>query len=366
MDFIIIEESIENSKNIEKIKQKLNKTELLNICKELGITGCSSKKVDVIKDIIQKKIEKKEVKEINEIKEITEKKEPKDPKEHNSLITLYRGNALDELDKVEDKSIQTICIDPPYNIGKDFWDNIDNYIEWLTKIICKLEMKLKPNGSFFIFHNDMEQIAELMISIKKNTKLVFRQMIVWNKRFESSKKKGFLDGYVVKNEMHNWNKMAEYILFYTFDNSSFIRQERIKQNVSQQTIAQEIKSKTGGMTGWFSNIETGKNQPTRETMVPITKHLGIKYEDIVPKFNNQKTDHSVWNYDMAKRVEIHVSPKPIDLLKNILLHTTDENDLVLDCFAGTGSLGYASKDLNRRCILIEKEDKYCDYIAENI
>ena len=99
MDFIIIE-STEDSKNIEKLKTKLNKTELLTICKELGITGCSSKKIDVIKEIIQKKLtEKKEPKEI------------KDPKEPNSLITLYRGNAFDELDKVEDKSIQTICIE---------------------------------------------------------------------------------------------------------------------------------------------------------------------------------------------------------------------------------------------------------------
>lgn len=372
MEFTIIDDESKNNKikdpirkMEDKLETKLNKTELLTICKELGITGCSSKKVNVIKEIIQKKItEKKNIDEnivINTNQNITKTKET-----NSSLITLYRGNALTELDKVQDKSIQTVCIDPPYNIGKDFWDNIDNYIEWLTSIICKLETKLKPNGSFFIFHNDMEQIAELMISVKKNTKLVFRQMIVWNKRFESSKKKGFLDGYVVKNEMHNWNKMAEYILFYTFDNSATIRQERLKQNVSQQTIAQEIKSKTGGMTGWFSNIETGKNQPTRETMVPITKHLGLQYEDIVPKFNNQKTDHSVWNYDMAKRVDIHVSPKPIDLLKNIIMHTTDENDLLLDCFAGTGSLGYACRDLNRQCILIEKEDAYCNYITENL
>ena len=40
----------------------------------------------------------------------------------------------------------------------------------------------------------------------------------WNKRFEGSKKKGFLDGYVVKKEAHKWELMAEYILFYTFDN----------------------------------------------------------------------------------------------------------------------------------------------------
>jgi site-specific DNA-methyltransferase (adenine-specific) len=212
----------------------------------------------------------------------------------------------------------------------------------------------------------MEQIAELMISIKSNTKLIFRQMIVWNKRFDKSAKKGFLDGFVVKNDMHNWNKMAEYILFYTFDNSQMIKEERVKQKVSQITISQEIKSKTGGLTGWFSNIETGKNQPTRETMAPITKHLGLTYDDIVPKFRNLKTDHSVWNYDMAPRNNIHITPKPIELLKNIILHTTDENDLLLDCFAGTGSFGYACRDINRRCILIEKDPNYCEYIEKRL
>jgi len=225
---------------------------------------------------------------------------------------------------------------------------------------------MRKNGSMFIYHNDMEQISELMVSVKKSTKLVFRQMIVWNKRFAGSPKKGYLDGYVMKEEMHNWNKMAEYILFYTFDNSNYIREERLRQGVNQSTISCEIKSRTGGFTGWFSNIETGKNQPTRETMVPITKHLGIQYDDIVPKFRNQKTDHSVWNYDMAPRSAIHVTPKPVDLLKNIIIHTTDPGDIVLDCFAGTGSTGQACEALGRKCILIEKEEEYCDHIAKTL
>jgi len=279
---------------------------------------------------------------------------------------LINGDAFVALDTIENKSIQTVCIDPPYNIGKDTWDNIDNYIEWLTNIIKKLETKMKDNGSFFVFHNDMEQVAELMTSIRKNTKLVFKQMIVWNKRFDDSNKKGFLDGFIVKNELHNWNKMAEYILFYTFDNYKKIAEVRKEKNVSQITISQEIKSKTGGLTGWFSNIETGKNHPTRETMVPITKHLGIAYEDIVPKYRNLKTHHSVWNYDMAKRNDTHVTPKPVDLLENIIKHTTDENDILLDCFAGSGSLGLACLNTNRKCILIEKEQKYCDYIKKTL
>ena len=217
-----------------------------------------------------------------------------------------------------------------------------------------------------MFHNNMEMISELMYHIKKETKFIFKQMIVWNKRFDGSPKKGFMDGFVVKNDMHNFNKMTEYILFYTFDNSYKLDIKRKELNVSQLTISQEIKSKTGGLTGWYSNLETGKNMPTRETIKPIEKHLGLKYEDIVPKFNNMKTHHSVWNYDMAKRCKVNITPKPLDLLKNIIYHTTDQEDLILDCFAGSGSMGYAALDTNRKCILIEKETKYCNYILDEI
>jgi site-specific DNA-methyltransferase (adenine-specific) len=277
-------------------------------------------------------------------------------------MELYEGDAIDCLDSVRNKSVQTIIIDPPYNIGKDTWDTIDNYSEWLLSIVLKLEQKLKDNGSFFMFHNDMEQICELMTLIKKRTKFKFRQMIVWNKRFNESKKKGYLDGYVMRTQSHNWEKMAEYVLFYTFDNHHKLKEARERLGVKQTTISSEILSKSGGMTGWYSNLETGKNLPTHETIVPITKHLGITFDDIVPKFKNQKTHHSVWNYDMAPRNKVHITPKPLELLETLLMHTTDEDDLVLDCFAGSGSLGAACKKLKRKCILIEKDPKYCEFI----
>jgi len=282
----------------------------------------------------------------------------------NSRIKLIKGDCLSKLDSIENKSIQLICIDPPYNIGKDTWDTIDNYNDFMIEVIKKLETKLKDNGSFFMFHNDIETISELMVEIKRNTTFKFKQMIVWNKRFDGSPKKGFMDGFVVKKEIHNFNKMAEYILFYTFDNSYKLKQARKNLKVNQITISEEIKSRTGGLTGWYSNLETGKNLPTRETIKPIEKHLKLKYDDIVPKFNNMKTNHSVWNYDMAKRCKIHITPKPVELLKNIIYHTTDENDIVLDCFAGSGSIGLACLETKRKCILIEKEEKYCNYIQQ--
>ena len=342
---------------------KLTRKDLLSKCEERGILRCKTKNKSELINLINTKILQDNL--------INTKILPDNLNKNNEElllntenIKLYRGDCLEMLDNVEDKSIQLICIDPPYNIGKDYWDNIENYNNFLIKIIKKLEKKLKDNGSFFMFHNDMEKISEIMIDIKKNTKFKFRQLIVWNKRFDDSKKKGFMDGFVVKNELHNFNKMVEYILFYTFDNSYKLETRRKELNISQLTISQEIKSKTGGMTGWYSNIETGKNMPTRETIIPIEKHLGLKYEDIVPKFYNMKTHHSVWDYDMAKRCKVHITPKPINLLKNIIFHTTDEGDLILDCFAGSGTLGYAAIETNRKCILIEKEPKYCEYILD--
>jgi site-specific DNA-methyltransferase (adenine-specific) len=360
--------------NIEEMNlTKLSKQELLEKCKELGFTKCRLKKCDLIKLINSKK---------QPHVEIIIEDEDEDADADNSIvlnpiledglfldsekIKLYKGDCLQMLDNVQDKSIQLVCIDPPYNINKDTWDNIENYNDFMITVIKILEKKLKDNGSFFMFHNDMEMISELMVNIKKETKFIFKQMIVWNKRFDSSSKKGFMDGFVVKNDMHNLNKMAEYILFYTFDNSYKMEQKRKELQVSQLTISREIKSKTGGLTGWYSNLETGKNMPTRETIKPIEKHLGLKYEDIVPKFNNMKTDHSVWNYDMAKRCKVHITPKPVELLKNIIYHTTDEGDVILDCFAGSGTLGYAALETNRKCLLIEKEEKYCAYIKDEI
>ena len=45
---------------------------------------------------------------------------------------------------------------------------------------------------------------------------------------------------------------------------------------------------------------------------------------------------------------------------------TDEGETVLDPFAGSGTTGRACKDLGRKCILIEREEKYCDVIIRRM
>ena len=55
----------------------------------------------------------------------------------------------------------------------------------------------------------------------------------------------------------------------------------------------------------------------------------------------------------------------VDLLENIILHTTDENDTVLDCFAGSGTIAAACLNTQRKCIMIEKDPVYYQHIINS-
>jgi site-specific DNA-methyltransferase (adenine-specific) len=294
---------------------------------------------------------------------------------------IIHGDCLVELQKLEDKSADLILIDPPYNIGKEDWDNFgytkkgyqpkeysgESYYDWMEEVFVQLSRVMKDSGSFWFFHNDFRIMAELDHRIQQSTDLEYRNFIVWNKLFDGCKQEGFLKGFVQVQGLNNFQKMTEYMLFYTRkDLHKKLKDERLKRGVKSSEISAEIPSKNGNLTGWYSNIETGKNYPTEDTIKPITKYLGLKMEDIVPKFNNQRTHHSVWNYEFDSKKLGHITPKPVDLLKNIILHCTDPGDVVLDCFGGSGSTAIASIQTNRNYILIEKEQQYIDIINTRI
>jgi site-specific DNA-methyltransferase (adenine-specific) len=136
--------------------------------------------------------------------------------------------------------------------------------------------------------------------------------------------------------------------------------------VKGSDISKEVLSKTGGQTGWLQNLLSGKSPPSTKTIVPITKYLGLTMDDLVPKFRNQKTHHSVWNFDIDKNKQGHITPKPLYVLKNIILHCTDPGDIVLDCFGGSGSTAMAARENGRNFILIEKEPKYVELINNRL
>ena len=302
-------------------------------------------------------------------------------------------DALEFLKQIEDKSINLIVIDPPYNINKDSWDKIEDYENWLKSIILELQRVLKDNGSFYMFHSEMEVIADFMQWFRKDTNFIFRQFIVWNKRFDKAKNKGFLDGFVVVDALRNYQQMAEYILFYTFQDETglskimgscvypireYIRGEiiRAKGKIILGEINRVLGTADNGGGVASACLSLDKSCPamiTEEHYLKLREWLNDRkeyedlrkeyeylrkeyedlrkeYEDLRFTFNNQKTHHSIWDYELVNKKGNHITPKPVELIKNIILHSSKEGDIVLDCFMGSGTTAIACKELNRKFI----------------
>jgi len=303
------------------------------------------------------------------------------------LNKIYNMDCLEGLKKLPEDSIDLIVIDPPYNIKKDIWDDIENYEEWMKKVILELQRVLKDNGSFYMFHSEMEVVADFMNFLKNKTNFIFRQFIVWNKRFDGSPRKGFLDGYCAVENLRNYQQMAEYILFYTFQDETglskimgncvypirdYIRSEiiRAKGKIVLKEINKVLGTATNGGGVASACLSLDKTCPAMITEEHYLKlrdwlnerkeyeYLRKEYEDLRFTFNNQKTSHSVWNYDIEKKIG-HITPKPLDLIKNIILHSSKEGQIVLDPFMGSGTTALASKQLKRKYIGFEISEKYC-------
>lgn len=98
------------------------------------------------------------------------------------------------------------------------------------------------------------------------------------------------------------------------------------------------------------------------------KHKIFNYDEMF-KVNNEEM-HDVWNLPAVKMSEkkfgYHPTQKPECLLERIILSSSNEKDVILDPFMGSGTTGYVSKKMNRYFIGIEKEKKYFEIAKARI
>lgn len=81
--------------------------------------------------------------------------------------------------------------------------------------------------------------------------------------------------------------------------------------------------------------------------------------------------HAVWTFPIVLNrggltPRLHTTQKPLELMTALVAAFTDPGDLVLDPFGGSGTTARACKDLGRRCIVIERERKYCEVIVRRM
>jgi DNA modification methylase len=93
----------------------------------------------------------------------------------------------------------------------------------------------------------------------------------------------------------------------------------------------------------------------RDSKTKLNNGYHLKHKYYVSAINQK--DKKLWK---------HPTIKPLELVKQHLQHTTQENDIVLDCFMGSGTTGVACKELNRNFIGIEIDNTYFDIAKQRI
>ena len=314
------------------------------------------------------------------------------------LNRIYNGDCLEGMKRIPDKSIDLIVTDPPYNIGKAKWDKIPNYGEWCGKWFIECQRVLKDNGSFYWWHNDMVQIAQLMEWLRNNSRFVFNSFIVWDKGdFRALSWKNPSD---VSN-LRSWFNTCEYCLFYTFqdetglstvmlDTNNFPTMRRYFKDlqeyigINKKKVLEIIGQKADHCFRWNSSQWDMPTPETYQQLIDVFdidewegfreyESLRQEYESLRQEYeslrytHNLDTNHNnVWRSQERNNGKQHPTQKPNDLMERIIKTSSNQGDTVLDLFMGSGSTGVACKNLNRNFIGMELDDKYFEIAKRRI
>jgi site-specific DNA-methyltransferase (adenine-specific) len=322
---------------------------------------------------------------------------------------IYGEDCLVTMGRMPDKYIDLIIWDMPYNIGKAKWDKIKDYYGFLQPIFLECQLILKDNGSFYWFHNELPTIARLMNWLEENTEFVFKQLIVWDKWHNDFKKGNNLQGAffkIVNNPgLRNYPKMAEYCLFYTFQDETGLTQifenRDCFKSIKEYLRIEKIKTRDAGYSDHYLRELCGVSLKgggllshywgNAQWQLPIKEHyeklqttgffqreyedlrreyedLRREYEDLRYTFNKCTNDTSIWQIPISninERVN-HETQKPEALIQNIILHSSNEGDLVYDPMCGSGTVPKMAIKLNRRWIASEISQEYVELANKRI
>ena len=90
------------------------------------------------------------------------------------------------------------------------------------------------------------------------------------------------------------------------------------------------------------------------------------YKGKAKPINNKGSSQFFVYKNKNGKEKLHPTEKPVDLIKELIYNSSNENDIVLDCFMGCGSTGVACLETNRRFYGIELDEKYFQIAKQRI
>lgn len=224
-------------------------------------------------------------------------------------LTLICGDALEELKKIPSKSVKLVVTDPPYNLNKNYGNNQDDlefndYLEFSRAWIKEVSRILTDDGSIFIFMG-MRYISYIYEILEKEFGFYFNSWITWFYTQGIGKTKGF-------------SPRHDDILYFTKHPKKFTF------NLDSIRVPQKFYRSVNNMRG---------------------ANPGNVWE------------FSHMHYCNKHRTK-HPTQKPEGVFERIILSASNEGDIVLDPFVGSGTCLRVCQQTKRQGIGIDINPEY--------
>ena len=245
------------------------------------------------------------------------------------MMDLRKGDCLEIMKGIPDGSIDAIITDPPYGTTACKWDSVidfDLMWEQLNRII-------KPNGAIVLFGSEPFSSALRMSNIKN-----YKYDWVWEKSMPT--------GMATSSFM----PMKYHEIISVFVNKGKPTFNKILAERNKSGLGR-AKYKMQGSSHLSNHVNMVKQNPTQYNPTKVNPKTVLKFKSVP---------------NTPKGSKLHSTQKPVALMEYLIKTYTNENETVLDFTMGSGSTGVAAKNLNRKFIGIEQDEKYFDIATERI
>lgn len=315
-------------------------------------------------------------------------------------IKIFNMDYIELLKSLDDKSIDFICIDPPYGkINGMQLSGQKEKIKWDDNINWKFMFQefnrvIKDGGTICVF-GQQPTYSKMILSNINN----FKYELIWEK---NNAAQGF-----------HADKMP---LCFTENIAVFVHNETKKNKRTFNNIAKKLEiDKEKHFCRWYAqqlfeyiNIKRRKlheklgHRKLEFFFCYTGKHFGLLseelYNQLIKEFSIDKWDFFIpfkelkkrWNEEKnttkgvkleselysrtlsnilkvpKENIYFHPTQKPVELMEKIILMFSNENDIVMDCFMGSGSTGVACKKLKRKFIGTELNKNYFEICKKRL
>ena len=298
-------------------------------------------------------------------------------------MKLINDNCLNSSDLILDGSVDLLLTDPPYNIstnganpiwkdpvtGEDKntihnqkfsenfeqkWDDVShseflNLMKQWSKLWFK---KLRKGGSFAIFISD-KYVSHLW-HIMENEGFEPKRIWTWKKPAAVPFNRNVMPVSGCEYVLWGIKPGGKRTFHSNTEKHSIIDRYAVADKVS--SILYKLTKDNYG-TATLDTIFTEALKEAKQS-IDSRKFINNIVEVVVP-------NTITYSGGLGKN-KIHPTQKPVEILEYFIELLSNENDLILDTFAGSGSTGVASKNKNRDFILIEQDKKMFDKMSERI